>query len=103
MVFLGTILFIFQSTAARLRLIVSDGQQPIFYRYAFYFSDGKAATPKYVTNYYHIDHMSAYQEAVEKRPDRSFYSLTLWKIENDFTKIDKKSCFQFDFNKTMGG
>lgn len=54
----------------------------IFYKYAFYFSNGTCSTPLMVTKFYHISHLSAYQEAVESRPDPAFYSLTLWVLDS---------------------
>lgn len=61
---------------------MSNQSRKIFYRYAFYFSNGACSTPLMVTKHYHISHLSAYQEAVESRPDPAFYSLTLWVLDS---------------------
>lgn len=62
---------------------MTNQSKKIFYKYAFYFSNGTRSTPKMVTKLYHTDHMSARQEAVESRPGSSYYSLTLWALDSD--------------------
>lgn len=57
-----------------------------YYKFAFYFSNGTYHTKIRETNYFHTNVHSALEEAESYRPDKSYYSVSIWQIDSSFVE-----------------